>query len=222
MTSAAAAAAAAAGDREIVRKDGRSDLKFHFPANQQQTETPSFYTTFTVSDDLTSIGYLTCGSDGSSFGCYGAGSLGPFSRACAYSSDPDHLYVIDSLDSVNTLYIFLYDKIYGRSLSLQSTVSLPNLSSNATSKCFLVNSGNFVYFSTDASNYYTQYDTSKGAVKNLSVCYKNTTSITTDGTVVVISSEGCYGVYGSDGWLTLSGGAISPVTTADRDGYSLV
>lgn len=211
----------AAADREIVRKDGRSDLKLHFPADQKQTTEPWFYTTYTVSKDHTDIGYLTCGSDVSSYGCYGSGTLGPFSRACAVSADSDHLYVVDSLDNVNTLFVYLFDNIHGRSITLQKKVSLPNLSSNSTSKCFLVNNGDFVYFSTDASTNCVQVAVTEGTVKSWSVCGGTTTSITTDGTVVVVSSKGCYGVVNSDGWITLSGGATSTVITADRDGYSL-
>lgn len=157
------------------------------------------------------ISWLTCGYDEQSSGCYGSGSIGPFSRACSVAGSSTRAIVADSNASSGrtTLYFYKQEESSTPSSTLQKVLELPDLPVSTSAICHLSVLGNFAYFGTSESSTYYKIDLRSFAITSGSSCGGNTSAITAGNDFVVVSQSGCFVGFNRQGSSMISGGAFT-------------
>lgn len=179
------------------------------------TATTMFYTTFSANKALTGVSWVTCGHDETSSGCYGSGSLGPFTRACAVSGNGNgRIFVMDALGGSGNsavLHIYKQNETSRPSIVESKTVALPKVVSQDAAPCAMAVLGDFVYLGTEASVVYAQVNWKTSEVFQGTICSPAgvTSSITAAKDAAVVSQSGCFVGYNKDGRAQIHGGETS-------------
>jgi hypothetical protein len=189
------------------------------------------YTTYTTFNAKTTLDWSVCGSVGTTNGCYGAGSLGPFGQigsvvegSKSYNLTKGtvtrYLYVIDqaygtSLDGVALYAYKRVDTITASSdtvtLTLQKTLPL-SLTGGAAALTFVGANPGYLVIGTNQTSVPVEVNKKTYAVTSLGIISQIPISITADNYgYITVTSAGAFFVIGPTGSLEEDGGG-SPFT----------
>ena len=181
------------------------------------TQTPYYYSTYTTYGS--NITWSTCGRSTTSSGCYGSGSIGPFSRACAVVGAGSRLAVVDAGpvgSTQSTLSIYARVESDAPSLTLLKTITLP-IAATAKASCHAGLAGNFLYFGTNQSPTYYKIDLTTYGMFSGGICGGATSAISVSDKAVAVSQSNCYAVFDLNGTMQADGGQSSDTFVAGND-----
>ena len=220
-------------------------LGFVVPAHAQNRNPDSTLYTYYETNQPTELHWVTCGSLPLSEGCYGSGSLGPFTNACAIvQSVPGainpftvvrYIYVLDTGSQANGMTLTAYKRTdsltqSNDTITIQTlaTVPLPSLVGGSGVTCMMVQNPTNVYAASNQSSDAVSINKTTYAVNTVGEVFGNVTAITADSYgYVTINQEqnGTYGntVYGPNGQLEGDGGGayfmINPIDAVNPANY---
>ena len=197
------------------------------------------YTTYNFYNGFVTVDWVVCGQTHGWYGCYGAGSLGPFENVGALmEGNPSTkgntvtrtIYIVDTGtgSGVNTINLYVYTKVDtinppndSVTITLTKTAQLP-LAGGTGTACYMAANGEFLFIGTNKSTEAVSVKKSNFAVKQLSDSSfgVNISSITADqyGNVAVTAGNGVgdppvfgFAVFGPNGELEEDGGGASYV-----------
>lgn len=194
----------------------------HVPMNARANAADSWFFT-TYQSNSTSISWVTCGYDQTSSGCYGSGTLGPFTRACAVAGSSDRVYVLDAGGSSgkSTLYVYKQDESSTPSATLLKRVRLASIGGSGTARCSLAVLGAWVYAGHDESTSYARVHLTDYSVQSGGICGGPTTAITASNEAVVVSMSNCFELFDKQGNAFEDGGQFSDTFVPGSNGHEL-
>jgi|SRR5581483_1329816 len=194
----------------------------------------------------TSINWLTCGSTPQTEGCYGSGSFGPFTNACAIvQSVPApinlntvlrYIYILDTGSSSNGATLTAYKRTDMVSqttdvitITQQAVVHLTSLVGGAGVTCYLAQNPAFVYAGTNQSTTAASINKTNYGVSTVGG-FGNVAAITADsyGYVTIVQVQSGipgFTTYGPNGQEQEDGGGsyfmINPVNGVEPTDYPI-
>ena len=182
-------------------------------AAQQKLPDSTLYTEYSASGPHpTELNWMTCGSLPRSEGCYGGGTLGPFTNACAIvQSAPTainaftvirYIYVLDTGSTSSGVTLTAYKRTDTVSQSDDtinvtqvSVVSAPSLTGGTGVSCMMAQNPTNVYAGTNQSSVAVSINKSSYAVSTVGGGYGFISSITADSYGFVVVNSGANGTY---------------------------
>ena len=219
------------------------------PAHAQNRNPDS--TLFTIYDygqqPPTSINWLTCGSTPQTEGCYGSGSFGPFTNACAIvqsvpaplnlSTVLRYIYILDTGSSAGGATLTVYrrtDMVTQTtdiiSISQQAVVPLPSLAGGTGVTCYSAQNPDYVYAGTNQSTAAVSINKTNFSVSTVGAVSGNVAAITADSygyvTIVQVQNGGAgFTTYAPNGQLEEDGGGgyfmINPIDGVNPTNYPI-
>jgi hypothetical protein len=195
----------------------------------------------------TSINWLTCGSTPQTSGCYGSGSFGPFTNACAIvQSVPApinlntvlrYIYILDAGSSANGATLTAYKRTDMVSqttdvitITQQAVVHLTSLVGGAGVTCYLAQNPAFVYAGTNQSTDAVSINKTTYSVSTVGLVFGNVAAITADsyGYVTIVQVQNGipgFTTYGPNGQAQEDGGGsyftINPIDGVNPTNYPI-
>jgi len=220
-------------------------LAISLPAHAQNRNPDSTLYTYYFASSTTQLTWVTCGSLPQSEGCYGSGTLGPFTNACAIvQSVPAainsftvlrYIYVLDSGSSPSGMTLTAYrrsDTVSQSSdtisIATLAVVPLPTLVGGSGVTCSMAQNPTNVYAGTNQGTSPVAINKSTFAVSPAGLFTGPVTAITADsyGYVTIDQNQdGSHGntVYAPNGQLESDGGGayfmINPIDAVNPANY---
>ena len=220
-------------------------LTISVPAHAQVRNPDSTLYTSYFATSTTQMTWVTCGSLPLSEGCYGSGTLGPYTNACAIVQSVPvalnaftvvrNIYVLDTGSSPSGMTLTAYrrtdtvsqsnDTI---SITTQAVVSLPTLVGGSGVTCMMAQNPTYIFAGTNQGTSPVAINKSTFAVNPAGLFTGPVTAITADsyGYVTIDQNQnGSHGntVYGPNGQLEGDGGGayfmINPIDAVNPANY---
>lgn len=216
------------------------------PAHAQRFPDSTLFTTYEVNQSLTQLMWVTCGSTQYTSGCYGSGTFGPFTDACAIvQSVPGplnpttvlrYIYVLDTGSSPSGATLTVYKRTDTVTPSTDiiniitlAVVPLPRLVGGAGVTCSMAQNPSYVYAATNQSTLAAAINKTTFSVTAAGEFSMNVTAITADsyGYVTILQGSGFssgFTVYGPNGQPQEDGGGssfmINPIDAVYPSSYA--
>lgn len=221
-------------------------LAMVFPAHAQNRNPDStLYTLYDSNQPPTYIQWLTCGSTPQTGGCYGSGSLGPFTNACAIvQSVPAalnletvlrYIYVLDTGSTANGATLTVYRRTDTVTQTYDYTnvttlagVPLSTIVGGAGVTCSMVQNPSYVYATTNQSHNVAAINKTSFSANSIGPFEAEVTALTADsyGYVTIVWGTGFetqFQVLAPNGQAAGSGGGsyfmINPIDAVSPANY---
>jgi hypothetical protein len=215
------------------------------PAHAQNRNPDSTLFTYYFASGTTQMTWVTCGSLPQTEGCYGSGTLGPYTNACAVVQSVPvainpftvtrYIYVLDTGSSPSGMKLTAYKRTDTVSqtddtitITTQAVVPLPTLVGGTGVTCYMAQNPAAVYAGTNQGTSPVAINKSTYAVSQVGLFTGPVTAITADsyGYVTINQNQnGSHGntVYAPNGQLEGDGGGsyfmINPIDAVNPANY---